>query len=60
MFEANNGSEKSLEIGDALGLALSNPNTDRQNSSHKGTEVTDEDLFMKSTGFGEPKHTTKD
>ena len=52
MFEANNGSEKSLEIGDALGLALSNPNTDRQNSSHKGTEVTDEDLFMKSTIFG--------
>jgi len=51
MFEANNGSEKSLEIGDTLGLASSNPNTDRQKSSHKGTEVTDEDLFMKLTSF---------
>ena len=52
MFEAINVSEKSLEISDALGLALSNPKIDRQNSSHKGTEVTDEDLFMKSTIFG--------
>ena len=52
MFEANNASEKSLEIGNALGHASSNSKIDRQNSSHKGTEVTDEDLFMKSTIFG--------